>query len=118
MKKIIALALVLTFSASAAFATTAAFDATNMTAATQTITSDDTNLGTLVFKLSKNVKLDYKSYSDYTGYAIATYHNKGTKTYGSSSGDSKIFENAATAVEAPAAPQGTNSANFTGWSAL
>lgn len=114
MKKIVALtlALALTITASAAFATEKAYSDTDTTAATLTV-------GTLVFKLSKNVLMAYKSASDFTGYSIGAYHNKGTKTFASSSGDSKIFEAVITAKAIPAAPVGTASADFsTGWSAL
>lgn len=116
MKKILALTLVLTFSASAAFA--AYSEGYSKADSTKTV-GDAPN--TLVFKLSKNVQMDYKAHNLKTGYAIAAYHNKGTKTYGSSSGDSKIFENSALSVEAPTAPDGTASADFpssAGWSAL
>lgn len=95
-------------SASSAFAT-----------ATTVGYTETPTLGTLVIKLSKNVSLNYKSAGDNTGYAVATYHNKGTKSFGSSSGDSKIYENPSTAQDAPDAPIGTASANFASpWVAL
>ena len=114
MKRIVALtlALALTITASAAFATDKAYSDTDTGAATLTV-------GTLVFKLSKNVLMAYKSASDFTGYSIGAYHNKGTKTFASSSGDSKIFEAAVTANGIPDAPVGTASAAFgSGWTAL
>ena len=109
MKKIFALMLVFSVaSASAAFA--AATTVSNQTG--------DVSVGTLIIKTSKNVYFYYKSASDNTGYAVSTYHNKGTKSFGSSSGDAKIYEFAETAKDCPAAPVGTASADFTGWSSL
>ena len=107
MKKIFALMLIFSVaSASAAFALTV----TNQTG--------DVAVGTLTIKTSKNVYFYYKSALDNTGYSVSTYHNKGTKSFGSSSGDAKIYEFAETAKDCPTAPVGTASADFTGWSSL
>ena len=120
MKKILMIltAAAIMASATTIFAADAVYTDTNTTDSTLTV---GTAPNTLVFKLSKNVLMAYNVFADSTGYAISAYHNKGTKTFGSSSGDSKIFENSATKVDPPAAPQGTASAAFTsadGWSAL
>lgn len=107
MKKIFALMLVLTIaSASSAFATTVAYS------------TGAVAVGNATINTSKNVKINYKSAADFSGYAAATYHDKGTKTYGSSSGDAKVYEKANTAEAVPDAPTGTATANFSGWSAL
>ena len=114
MKRIVTLllALALTVAASTAFATSKGYSDTAVSSATLTI-------GTLVFKLSKNVLMAYESETNFTGYSIGAYHNKGTKTFASSSGDSKIFEAAKTGMDIPDAPVGTASANFaTGWTSL
>lgn len=87
-------------------------------ATTVAYATGDVAVGSATVKTSKNVYINYKSSSDNTGYAAATYHNKGTKTYGSSSGDSKVYEKANTAEAVPDAPTGTASANFSGWTAL
>lgn len=109
MKKILSLMLVLTVaSASSAFAT-----ATTVAYATGAVA-----VGSATVNTSKNVLINYKSAADNTGYAVATYHNKGTKTYGSSSGDSKVYEKGNTAEGAPLAPTGTASADFSGWTSL
>ena len=71
-------------------------------------------------KLSTNVQLAYKSAADNTGYTAGTSHNKGTKSFGSSSGDAAIFSADATNQAIPDAPVGTASAAFTAgtWTAL
>ncbi|MGE4403819.1 MAG: hypothetical protein AB7F61_19445 [Desulfobulbus sp.] len=76
--------------------------------------------GNLNLKLSNNVFLFYEADTsgDGLGYSIATYHSSGTRTYGSSSGDANIFWIDGTGSNAPTAPTGTASANFTGWTAL
>lgn len=115
MKRIVALSLAVAIAgtSSVAFAD-AVTKAYSDTSANSTLT-----VGTLIFKLSKNVYMSYKSDTDNTGYSIGAYHNKGTKTFASSSGDSKIFEATLTAKTLPDAPVGTASADFSsGWSAL
>jgi len=107
MKKIFALMLVLSVAfASSAFATTVS----NLTG--------DVAVGNTTVKTSKNVYLFYKSAADATGYAASAYHNKGTKTFGSSSGDAKVYEFKETAKDCPAAPVGTASADFSAWTSL
>jgi len=109
MKKIFALMLVLTVaSASAAFAA-----ATTVAASTGAVA-----IGTATVNTSKNVYIAYKSSANNDGYAVVTYHDKGTKTYGSSSGDSKVYEKANTGNACPDAPSGTASADFSTWSSL
>jgi len=109
MKKIFALMLILTVaSASAAFAA-----ATTVAASTGAVA-----VGTTTVNTSKNVYVAYKSDTNNSGYAVVTYHDKGTKTYGSSSGDSKVYEKANTGNGCPDAPVGTASADFSSWTSL
>jgi hypothetical protein len=71
-------------------------------------------------KLSTNVFLAYKSEANNTGYTAGTSHNKGTKSFASSSGDAAIFSAEGTNIAIPDAPDGTASASFTAgtWTAL
>ena len=75
---------------------------------------------TLVVKLSSKVSIDYDAETAGLAYAIATYHSSGVRTYGSSSGDAKIYYQDATAVAAPTAPTTADgTADFSGdWTAL
>lgn len=115
MKKIaLFAALLLVFSSGAAFAwSSGTYDAGD-TAGTVTVGSTST----ANVKVSKGVSLSYKSQTTGLGYSVATYHSSGTKTFASSSGDSKIWSQNTTAVAPPAAPSGTASAAFSGWTAL
>lgn len=74
---------------------------------------------TAVVKLSKGVSIDYVSATGGLGYVVGTYHSSGTKTFASSSGDSKIWSKDGTAQSIPStAPTGTASADFSGWTGL
>lgn len=117
MKKIALLAaLLFVFSSGAAFAwTSGTYDAGD-TAGTVTVGTSGKSADV---KVSKGVSLAYKSQATGLGYSVATYHSSGTKTFASSSGDSKIWSQNTTAVAPPDAPSGTASANFTSsWTAL
>ena len=75
----------------------------------------------LTGKLSTNVQLWYNHSSDQSGYIAATSHEKGTKTYASSSGDATIYsEDATLASDLPSTiPSGTASAAWgSTWSSL
>jgi hypothetical protein len=83
---------------------------------TVTLTGNDADLD---IDLSNNVSLDYAAVADDgLGYALVTYHSSGTRTYGSSSGDSGVFWQDNTAVAAPTAPSGTASADFGSWTEM
>lgn len=72
------------------------------------------------FKGSKNVYAIYFAGGG-QDYTIATYHSSGTKTYGSSSFDQKIFTFAAKAEKPPTAKgDGTSDPGFDGkqWTSL
>lgn len=70
-------------------------------------------------KLSKGVELDYIEETDGLGYIVGAYHTSGTKTFASSSGDSKIWSMDGTAEALPTtAPAGTESADFSDWTPL
>lgn len=62
--------------------------------------------------LSTNVKLAYTSSADNSGYTAGTYHEKGTRTFASSSGDAALYYSITTDTDIPAAPTGTDTANF------
>ena len=108
MKKIILLiaALMLALSSSSAFAA-----ATTMGYGTALPSG-------LSGKLSTNVMLAYKSSADNSGYTAGTSHTKGTKSYGSSSGDAAIYSADTLSKDIPAAPTGTAGASWSGWTAL
>jgi hypothetical protein len=84
----------------------------------QDITITDSNDSDFEVQLSSNVLLDYDAATGGLGYSVATYHTSGTRTYGSSSGDSTIFWYDGTAKTAETAPTGTNSADFSAWNEL
>ena len=75
---------------------------------TETIPDSLVKVGTI----SANVLIGYNSSADNSGYVLGTYHKKGTRTYGSSSGDPALYYSTATAATLPAAPAGTASADF------
>ena len=120
MKKIVWLSIVLfAISTTSAFAVTVAADATWTAADTDgSIQVGATTTGAAVVKLSKNVKINYTEQAAGLGYSVGTYHISGTKTFASSSGDSKIWTSDTTGATIPTAPTGTDSANFSGWTAL
>ena len=73
---------------------------------------------TAIVKLSNKVGLQYTKQATGLGYVVATSHTSGTRTYGSSSGDSKIYYVDTLATSGPGtAPTGTASAGFT-WTAM
>lgn len=77
--------------------------------------------GTTNVKSSKGVMIGYKA--DTTaglGYVLGSYHTSGTQTYATSSGDTKIFKQDGTgaAVSGMAVPTGSNSADFSSWTAM
>ena len=113
MKNItILMILLFAFTASSAFA-----EYENGTDGDGVVTLGDTN--TITVKLSSKVSIDYAAETNGLAYAIATYHSSGVRTYGSSSGDAKIYYQDATAVAAPDAPTTADgTADFDGWTAL
>lgn len=62
--------------------------------------------------LSNSVQLAYKSSDDNSGYTAGTYHDKGTRTFGASSGDAALYYSITTATAIPDAPSGTDTADF------
>jgi len=53
------------------------------------------------------------------GYVLGAYHGSGTQTYGTSSGDTKIYKQDVTGVAVPTtAPTGSNTADFSSWAAM
>ncbi|GEM_PF-6375976 len=109
MKKIVILsAIIMVFSCGVAFA---AYDADTKTCGTSPNSLD--------IQLSNKVSMEYTEATtgDGLGYVIGASHSSGTRTYGSSSGDAKIFWTESLQATLPAAPTGTASAGFT-WTAL
>jgi len=66
-------------------------------------------------KLYNNVAANFNY--DSTSYAVNTKHMNGTKQYGSSSGDTKLFY-AETTAKTPDAPGASDSSAYDGWSSL
>jgi hypothetical protein len=75
---------------------------------------------TTTIRGSKGVQASYVSESTAgQGYVLGTYHSSGTQTLGTSSGDTKIYKQNATGVAVPTtAPTGSNSADFSSWTAM
>lgn len=116
MKKIaIFTALMLALSFSSVFAATYSTATDNgVVDLEDTVNTDNP----LTLKMSNNVLVQYDAAASGLGYSIAAYHTSGTRTFGSSSGDASIFWFDGTAEDAPTAPTGTESADFSTWTAL
>ena len=115
MKKIIAAfaSVAVIASASSAFAGFSTGDANGSLVVGSTVKA--------TLKLSANVSVEYKANTTTApnlGYSLATSHSSGSKTYASSSGDTRIFFKDVTASSAPAAPAAGASADFSGWTAM
>lgn len=76
---------------------------------------------TLVVQLSNSVQMDYiaDTTTNGLGYIVGASHTSGTRSYGSSSGDSSIFWIDGVKKALPTTvPTGTGSADFSSWDAL
>jgi len=119
LTRILPLASILSLAAAgSAFATGTAFTDTG------TVTMGTPSMGV---KPSKNVTVTYNpstatvpSGNGALAYSIASYHASGSKSYGSSSGDTKIFATDGTGSTGVTSPETAGaSANFgSGWTAL
>lgn len=71
-------------------------------------------------KLSKSVLMDYVKDTNGLGYVVGAYHGSGTRSFSSSSSDSKIFYQDGTGVAIPStAPIGTATISYASpWTAL
>jgi len=110
--KILAIAGILTLAAGTAFAangTTATFDDSNSTVGSPAAS----------VKVSKNVTIKYIPEAAGLTYSMTSFHSSGTKSYGTSSGDTKIFMKDSTTIETPPnAPAAGESAAFSSWTAM
>ena len=113
MKKIILFMAISVFCAGIAYA--AYTSGTN-----GAVTLGATSGNTLDIRLSNNVQIDFLVSTDNLGYVAGTFHGSGTRTFATSSGDSKIYYREQTAVAIPTtAPSGTGTADFSSpWVAL
>lgn len=114
-RKIIALVGLLLFAAGYAQAASTATIAAGAGYSGQKTGNTTTQLG----KLSNNVSavITY----DNTSYAVNTHHLNGTKEYGSSAGDTKIFsKDLAAGTSVPESPASNDSTSYTAttWSSL
>ena len=109
MKKIISMTILASLFAVNAMAGTA----TGTTTATQTLRADTPSI-TSIAKASKNVSFGWNTSS--TGYALATFHSSGTKSYGTGYDSTQIMFKDATAVAAPSSS--VSSEAFSGWTAM
>jgi hypothetical protein len=91
----------------------AAYSTGNLTFGTQTILSIAT---------SKNVQIEITfsgTSNPVLNYVISTYHQTGTRTFGSSNADAKLYFYEATGQAQPTVPTTSGTApTWTGWSAL
>jgi hypothetical protein len=113
MKKVFMLiTIMLLLMATASFAAVEAYEAGSITLGN--------GASILPVDLSNKVMMTYVSDSTGLGYVVGTYHTSGTRTFGGSSGDAKIFWFDGTNQAIPAtAPTGTAGATWpTGWLAL
>jgi hypothetical protein len=110
MKKIIFAFITVLFAASISFASYEAVDGTGKTLGSTKST---------VVKGSKGVMVDFVADSAGQGYVLGAYHSSGTQTFGTSSGDTKVYKQDGTGVTIPStAPTGSNTANFSAWTAM
>ena len=88
------------------------------------VTFDDSTktVGTPVatVNVSKGVSVKYVPEQAGLTYSMSSFHSSGTKTYATSSGDTKIFmQDSTSLVNPPDAPAANKSADFgSGWTAL
>lgn len=109
MRKAVLIAMVLAFVSGPAFA---AYDCDgNVTLGSGTGTTMDV-------QVSKNVCLDYDAGTGGATFSAATYNTKGTRTYASSSGDSKIYYTNGTNAGLPSAPAVGSTMDISGWQTL
>jgi len=74
---------------------------------------------TVTFTPSNNVYIDYSNGANGISYTAGSYHKTGSRTFATSSGDTKIYYKGGTNNAIPAAPAGAGStADWTGWTAL
>jgi hypothetical protein len=70
-------------------------------------------------KVSKNVSVKYIPEAAGLTYSMSSFHTSGTKTYGTSSGDTKIYMMDSTALtDPPDAPAANTSADFASWTSM
>jgi len=86
--------------------------------------TDTAGTPSMGIKPSKNVTVYYKPSTTTSGtgvisYSVSAYHSSGTKSFASSSGDTKIFMADGIGSAPPTAPAAGSSAAFgTGWTAM
>ena len=103
MKKIIALTAMLMVISTSAFAAEIAFAITDIGKSLNATADSTLNLpAALIGKMSKGVYLG-ASYSA-TGYALSTYHQNGTKQFGTAFDATAIYVNDIGAAATPVAP--------------
>jgi hypothetical protein len=117
--KVLAIASILSLGAvGSAFA---ALGGTTSFTDTGTVTTGTPTMG---LKPSKNVTVQYTSSATAVATGCATYsvsasHSSGTKSFASSSGDTKVFMKDGTALAPPTAPGVGSSADFSSsWTAM
>ena len=109
MKKIILISAALLFAATSAFATN--------TVTTGTGALGSASSATMTITTSNNVVITYNGTA--TSYALGAANVNGTFTYGTSSGDTKVFKASGSSVAIPAAPAGTATATWpAAWSSM
>jgi len=119
MKKILACAacLLSLVAANSAFAVTSTTNVINLAAGTI-----DASNPQLPVQLSANVVMQYNPSTSGgaagTWYNISTFHNKGTRTYSSTSNDSKIYYQETTAGNILGLPASASSSDVSDWLTL
>jgi len=74
---------------------------------------------TVTFTPSNNVYIDYSNGTNGISYTAGSYHQTGSRTFATSSGDTKIYYQDGTGKNIPNAPaDSSSSADFSGWTAL
>jgi len=114
MKKIIALTAFLSLFAVNAMAADSSAGATGTSNATNQTLQATAPSSAAIAKASKNVQFGWNTSA--TGYALATFHTSGTKTYGTGYDSTRLYFNDATGVAAPSSSLASEA--FSGWTAM
>jgi hypothetical protein len=88
--------------------------------ATGAVALGNANSPAFSFRVSSNVGVNYAAAADGSTYSVATSHSKGTKTYGSSSADTRIYMADGTNVSGMDAPTAgtTTPPSWTNWTVM
>lgn len=110
---------ILSIAAILTFASAGSVLAANGTSVTFNDSTSTVGTPAATVKVSKGVSVKYTPEVAGLTYAMSSFHSSGTKSYGTSSGDTRIFMKDSTSLtDPPSAPAANTSADFSGWTTL